>query len=726
MYFPPFLSTLAGQRCGTTAAFFVSAVAGLAAEAAETRPPDQDSMPTIEIIGSPDRLPEIAGSATVIGARELTDSRVFTVNEALRKVPGIHVRDEEGFGLRPNIGLRGLNPTRSTKVLLLEDGLPLAYAPYGDNASYYHPPIERFDRIEVLKGSEQILFGPQTIGGVINYITPAPPTEFGGKLALTAGNRDYLNGHLQVGGNNMLLDVSRKQGDGARDNEESALNDLNFKAVHHFSEGHGLTFRANYYTEDSEVSYTGITEAELRNFGYRYNPFDNDEFETERYGLSATHEYAFNPALVLRTNAYLTHFSRDWWRQSSTTTDTQCGAAFVTARRAGLRVDPDACASAQGRLRDYYTYGVEPRLTIDHQLLGIDNEFQMGGRAHFERQDRVQKNGGSAAARDGVVVEDNERDVDAYAFFAQNRVSLGHFAIIPGIRVERVENGRDNDLTGASGEANLTEVIPGLGLTFNPYTHTTVFAGVHRGFAPPRTEDLILTPTGLPTATFTDVEAEKSWNMEFGVRSTPIVGARVEASYFRNDFEHQIQVGSIAGGATPLADGETLYEGLELLTRLDSNALFKTRDDIYLQMAYTYLPTAEQESPVRAVATGAVVAGSLEGNRLPYAPDHLATGTLGYTHKSGFDIRLEAVHVSEQFSDFANTVVAPLGGNGQIGLIKSSLIFNLAANLPVPAWRATLFLTAKNLLDRDYIVDRTRGIRVGMPLLVQGGIEFTF
>ena len=139
--------------------------------------------PVITVIGDRIRLDSIPGSAAVLDADVIQEARVFTVNEALRKVPGIFARDEEGFGLRPNLGIRGLNPTRSTKVLLLEDGIPLSYAPYGDNATYYHPPVERFERIEVLKGSGQILFGPHTVGGVINYITPAVPDEATGRRA---------------------------------------------------------------------------------------------------------------------------------------------------------------------------------------------------------------------------------------------------------------------------------------------------------------------------------------------------------------------------------------------------------------------------------------------------------------------------------------------------------------------------------------------------------------
>ena len=698
-------------------------------EAAQESDEARQRIAEVEVIGERERLPELAGSAAIIDKQELDAARVFTVSEALRKVPGVTVRDEDGFALRPNIGIRGMNPTRSTKVLLLEDGLPLAYSPYGDNASYYHPPIERFDRVEVLKGAEQILFGPQTIGGVINYITPQPPEQPGGDLVLSGGSRDYFNGRLSLGGCGMLLDVTRKQGDGSRDNEHTELNDVSFKAIRQINQQHALTFRASYYGEESDVSYTGITDAELRNFGYRYNPFENDKFEVDRYGLSMSHEYAFNTKVRLTTSFYGTYFGRDWWRQASTTVDAQCEASvpgFGADRAAGRPVDPNACDSVQGRLRNYYTWGVEPRLSVNYRLAGIDNEFQAGVRAHYEQQDRSQVNGTTPEARRGVEVEDNERSVDAYSMFFQNRVVLGQVSFTPGVRVEYVHNERDNNLTGATGDTDLTEVIPGIGATYNPLKEITLFAGLHKGFAPPRVEDMIVTAGGSPVATFTEVDSEESWNFEAGFRSTPIAGIAVESSYFRNEFSNQIAVGSIAGGNISLSQGRALYEGLELATRVESSGLANTNYNVYWNMAYTVLPTARQDGDFLLVDNGLPVDGSVRGNRMPYAPKHQLTSTVGYTSPRGWDIRLEAVRVDQQFSDFSNSRIADPGGNGLHGLIKPYLIFNLAANYTLPSAPATLFVAVKNLLDRDYIVDRTRGIRVGAPLLVQGGVELRF
>ena len=708
-------------RLLTTVAGLTIANAALAAE--ETT--HETTAPRVDVIGTPEQLSEIAGTATILAPQELENARVFTTTEALRKAPGVYVRDEEGFGLRPNIGIRGLNPSRSTKVLLLEDGIPLSFAPYGDNASYYHPPIDRFERIEILKGSEQIRFGPQTAGGVVNYITPVPSGAPGGKVGITLGNRDYFNAHLQLERGPVLLDYVRKQGEGSRDNTHTIINDLNLKAMMDLGGAQALTLRANVYTEDSDVSYTGLTQAEYDNFGSEYNPFDNDTFKAKRFGLSATHEIQFTPDVLLLTNLYGSYFDRDWWRQSSTTTDTQCNASYpaVTAnfqsdRLAGIEVDPDLCNSREGRLRTYYTYGIEPRLFVQHTSFGIDNELEASVRAHYEIQERRQENGTSPTASSGTVVENNERGVDAYSAFLQNRFILGRFTVTPGIRVEHIKLERTNNLTGADGDETLTKWLPALGGTFALSSSTTFYAGVHRGFSPPRVEDLI-DNTGQ-----TAVEVPYDWAVEaeIGIRSTPRPGINVQAALFRNDFDQQVVVGSVAGGNLPLALGEALYQGVELAGRVDLAQLLGWQHNVFTRLSYQWLPTARIESPFEALASGATIAE--EGNRLPYAPKHLLTLGVGYAHPKGFSGEIELVYTSEQFSDFANS--ADPAANGLSGVIDAYTIVNVALNYSVPGTGWTVFGTIKNAFDEEYIADRTRGILLGTPRLYQAGVQYRF
>jgi Fe(3+) dicitrate transport protein len=327
----------AALLAGTCAAILASASATAAEPAAaDSQASASDTAalePVVIVVGERIQLDTIPGSAFVLDQSVLEQSRVFTVNEALRQVPGVFARDEEGFGLRPNLGIRGLNPTRSTKVLLLEDGIPLTYAPYGDNATYYHPPVTRFERIEVLKGSSQILFGPHTVGGVINYITPRVPSDAAGQLSASLGNEGFGEVIGQYGdtfGNTgFIVQGSYRESDGARDNMNFNVADLNLKVVQQLTDRQALTLRGSFYDEDSQVTYTGLTLDEWR-ADPRQNPFKNDQMEAYRWGTSATHRFELNPATTFLTNAYYSYFNRDWWRQSSNSTQRPKSKRFCT------------------------------------------------------------------------------------------------------------------------------------------------------------------------------------------------------------------------------------------------------------------------------------------------------------------------------------------------------------------------------------------------------------
>src|SRR5262245_32459557 len=674
-----------------------------------------------EIAGSHERLRRLPGSVDIVDRETLEKSRVMTTNDALRKVAGVHVRDEEGFGLRPNIGIRGLNPTRANKVLLMEDGILLTYAPYGDNATYYHPPIDRFERIEVLKGGAQIAYGPQTIAGAVNYVTPKPPAQRSGSVSLTGGNRDYFNGHgsygATVGRTGFLIDYMRKQGDGSRENLDFKLNDVNGKVVQTVGPGQMLTLRANYYGEDSNGTYSGLLQDEyLAN--PRANPFRNDFFYADRYGASATHALAVSGDVAITTHLYWNSFRRHWWRQSSNSAQRPNDSADPLC---GSMANLNTTCGNEGRLREYYVWGIEPRISMHHRISGISSETDFGVRAHFEHQDRLQENGLTPTARSGDRVESNVRTNDAYASFVQNSFLFGGWTVTPGIRLEHVRFERTNRLAnagaGVTGETDMTRIIPGIGVAHTTGEQITVFGGVHRGFAPPRTEDIISNAGGV-----IDLDPELSWNYEAGVRSTMRPGVSVDATFFRMDYENQVIPASLAGGvgATLTNGGATLHQGIELRAQIDTAPIIGSSHDAYLRLAYTYLPVAEFSGTRFSNIPGFGTA-SVSGNRLPYAPEQVVSVGVGYA-RGPIDLLVEAVRTSDQFGDDLNTV-APTP-DGQRGLLPGYTVWNTAMNYMVA--RATLFLTVKNLQDELFIVDRTRGILPGSPRLVQAGVKFAF
>jgi Fe(3+) dicitrate transport protein len=697
---------------GATAVVSLTLTVGGFAEAVQVSPE--------RLVEGPELSRRIPGSFTLLDLRALETSRVFTTNEVLRKSAGVAVREEEGLGLRPNIGIRGLNPTRSSRVLLLEDGIPLTYAPYGDNAAYYHPPIERFESVEVLKGSGQIAYGPMTVGGVINYITPAPPAHGRSVVAFTAGSRAYGNAHAGYGttsgATGVVLDYMRKQGDGARENVHSDINDFSAKVVRRLTNSQVLTLRGSYYGERSNNTYSGLREPEYRD-DPRQNPFENDVFYVDRAGSSATHNLTLGDHVVVTTSAYASIFKRDWWRQSSNSAQRPNDAADAAC--AGMPNLNTTCGN-EGRLRDYLVLGVEPRARTSFRTGALWHEVDLGVRVHTEDQERRQENGDTPTSRSGRIVENNERGNKALAAFVQNRLVAGSWSFTPGIRVEHVEYERTNRLLGVTGTTSLTKIIPGVGIALSPTPALTVFAGAHRGFAPPRTEDIISNTTGGAV----DLDPELSWNYEAGVRGTPRGGVQFDAAFFRMDYENQVVPATLAGGlgATLTNAGQTRHQGFEATVRLDAAGFLSTRHNVYLRTAVTAVPTATFAG-TRYSSVAGFNQVSVNGNRLPYAPEWTINATAGYSHPAGVDLTVEASSVSHQFADDLNTVEG--SSDGQRGLIPAHTTFNAAANYRVRTG-ATVFVAVKNLLDRTYIVDRSRGLLPGMPRVVHGGVKLVF
>ena len=709
-------------------------------------------LPTVEVIGAPAALVGIPGSGTLVSAGLLKAINPRDAGQALRVVPGLLVRDEEGLGLRPNIGIRGLNPTRSAKVLLLEDGIPFTIAPYGDNATYYHPPIERFDRIEVLKGSGQIRYGPQTIGGVINYLTPALSREWKGLITTTIGNREYLNlaGRAQgrVGAAAVALHGLRKSGAGSRDNIGSRLTDLSAKVALPLGANQSLTWRADYYAERSQVTYSGLTEAEFA-ANPRQNPFGNDSMFLDRWATDLTHRLAIGDRISLSTTAYAYLVSRDWWRQSSNSGQRPNDAA--DPRCGGLANLSTTCGN-EGRLRDYHVGAVEPRLKAQYHLGPIPVVAELGVRLHAEQQIRRQVNGGSPNARqpgpagdpNAGLKEDNLRSNLALSAYLQHQFQFGRVGLTPGLRFEQVRFRRANRLVGpaladtAIGKTSLTTTIPGIGVTWLPDDRLTLFAGVHRGFSPPRTED-ILDNSGQTV----DIDTESSWNYELGVRARLGEAGAFEATYFRMDFSNQVVPSSVAGGAGAAltSAGATRHAGLEFAVNVNLSPIARTRTPIDLGATYTYLATARYHGPrfvfvgnTASDGIGRVFVGQnaaqtrdrvpVTGNRLPYAATHLASAWGSIEPRGGTRVRGDVIITSAMFADPLNTTV--LSPDGQQGPLARSTIWNLGLWQEIPAIGVELSVAIKNLFDRLYVVDRSRGLLPGPARTVTLGVSRAF
>lgn len=696
----------------------------------------------------PDRLESVPGSFNVVDEEDLIQRRPFSVREALNNVPGINIVGEDAFVLSPNIGIRGLDPRRTSRTLLLEDGMPLFLAPYGDPSAHYSTPLQRVNRIEVVKGSGQILYGPQTIGGMINFVTkPVPKNGFAGSVQATAGNNDFTGLHANVGyggdQGGIMFDALQNMGDGIRDNHEFDMQEYTLKGQLNLTDRQTLIAKVGYYKEDSNISETGLGEIDYARDKFQAPSGKNDSFKQERKTLQLQHIFKFDETAKLSTQAYYSDTYRSSFRQTDAPGgfDEADNATGVTVleRCPGDDTATEANAETCGgrhRPRSYQYYGFEPRLDFQHNLFGIQSDAVLGFRIHNEDIKRRQFRGNDARAQSlsflkanaeragipGAVAdfrEDIRIDVEAKSYYAQNTFYVGDWSLTPGVRVEDLKI--KTTILQAEGDAGFatltnrqTEVLPGFGMAWNGIANTTVFAGVHKGFAPPRPD------RDIDELRIDKTDSETSINWELGVRSTFFKGVNFESTLFHT------QVNDVvinAGDGTFVNGGESEQTGIELAGRVDFGAIYDTPHNIYLQGSYTNVFTAEFTKDGLDPDSGIV-----DGDRLPYAPKHIASFSLGYQHPIGLDARVGVDYVSRQEADAFTRALGPTDAalSGLSGDIPAYTLLNASANFKPAGSKATYFLSGYNLADREYLASRVDGMAVGRGRQVIAGIRYDF
>jgi Fe(3+) dicitrate transport protein len=681
----------------------------------------------VDVVGEDVRLlRELPGSVDLLSRQELRASHTFDANDVLRRVPGLTVREDSGpAGMRLNIGIRGLNPDRSRQVLVLEDGLPLALAPYGEPEMYYSPPIERMQRVEIVKGSGSILFGPQTIGGVVNFVTPDPPSRPRASVDLTAGQRGLLIGQGSYGTTldrvGLFVSGLRKQGAGFRQ-FEFEISDVTSKLTYDLGAARSLGLKVNFYDERSNSTYLGLTQPQFDQDPDQ-NVVPTDELRVRRLSGSLHHRRVLSDRALLTTTGFAYRTDRFWRRQDF---DRAPNASRTYLRVAGDQSIPGGAvflrSSAGSRDRAFQVAGLESRLMLEHRLFGLRHAFEGGGRFLYERAVDQHVNWSAPVGGTPAVRDSERRPARAFSAFAQNRLFLGgRVTLTPGVRVEQYRYTRhilrarvggvptDVDIRATD---DLVEVVPGLGATLQVASSVTLFTGAHRGFAPPRVKDAI---SGAGESL--ELEAERSWNYEAGVRWAPRGGLRGEATVFVLDFSNQIIPAAQSGGATTtlVNAGHTLHRGVELSAGADLAVLARRESGFSADARYTWLPTAHFRSGIH------------DGHRLPYAPEHTLNLVLSYHARAGLNVQIDRTLIGRQFGDNAQTLQG--SADGTIGLLPAYTLWHLAADYRMRRGRVELspFVTLKNAANTLYIASRApEGIQPGPFRQLNAGVRVGF
>lgn len=649
-------------------------------------------IPVIEVIGrSEDAVSRQTGSVAIVTLDDIERMQPTSTEDVLRRIPGINAKTEEETAIVSNIGLRGLSASE-TKSLVLEDGVPVAPGLFIGNERYFNPRIQRVERVEVLKGSAALRYGPSTIGGVINYQTKTP--DDGVVVTGRIGSFTTREATLEAGGRSRSgeafggIVATHARSDGFLDRGYE-MTDIMVKTGMALSDSHQFGMKLSYHENEANISYRGLLLEEFR-AGVTRNPAPDDFYLTDRISFDVNHEWTIADDVRLRTVLYYSDITRDYWRFD---VDTPASNA------AGRWIYRDTLT---GNNRSFERYGFDTRLFVEHDLFGFASETEFGIRGLREESDDTRIRATREQDRTGVNDRHLIDSADSIALYAQNRFQINdRLAITPGLRIEHYEQTRkiltqNNDTASTSN----TEVLPGIGFTYQVVDTAQLYGGVYRAFAP--------ATNGVALDGLTDqrLDAERSDNFELGIRG--LVGAlSYELAAFRMQFDNQVVTGNTDPNLSQSNAGETLHQGAELVLNYELGAGF------YLTSNFTYVPTSKFET------------GENAGNRVPYSPKWLANAALEYR-----DGPLQAAfmvhHRGAQFGDPSNLRDIPDDAAGGIwgGRLGAYTLYDLTAQYAFSP-RFTVFGAVKNLTDKRYITGLRQGIYVGPERSLELGARVT-
>jgi Fe(3+) dicitrate transport protein len=652
-------------------------------------------LPRIDIIaGGENAIEQQPGSVSIVGPTQIEQIQPLSTEDALRTVPGVHIKGEEESGIVANIGIRGLSAA-DYKSLILEDGVPVAPGLFVGNGRYYNPRIQRMSEIEVLKGAAALRYGPNTIGGVVNYKTKDPIDGFA--ISGRVGSHQYRETNVEAGTQTPSGDAkvglfyTRAESDGFQ-NKGFDMEDLMLKGGMQLGDKQWLGAKFTYHKNDANISYRGLFLGEYK-AGAKYNPAPDDYFLTERKSFDLNHLWEINSDVSLSTLVYWSEMNRDYWRFAVNNAASQAAGRWVYTD------------NVAGNNRSFERVGLDSRLTVNHQTFGIGNQAEIGIRIMDEEMVDQQINATRANPRSGTISTDRVDSAVSYALFVQNRFDVtDRLSITPGLRIENYEQKRrDRQNSANDGKSSNTEYLPGVGATYRLSAEAQLYGSVYKAFSPP------LNSQSIVTGVDQQLDAERSNNIEVGVRGRS-GNARYEVTAFQMDFDNQITP-AISGGLTNANAGSTMHRGMEAAFG------YAWANGISLDANMTWIPTADYREDRGG--------GILRGNRLPYSPEWLANVTLAYT-KGPLRTALIGRYVDEQYGDGDNS--EPITGSGNAiwkGKLDSYYTVDLTASYDVSK-QFRVFGAIKNLTDERYIASLRQGIYAGPERFFELGARYAF
>ena len=708
------------------------------------------ALETVTIIADPQRLP---GAATTLDHASLARFAVTDPHQLLSQVPGINFRPEEGYGLRPNIGIRGTPNERSGKITVMEDGILIAPAPYSAPSAYYFPSMGRIHRVEVVKGPSAITEGPYTVGGALNLLSTPVPEESGhhAELRQELGADGLVRTHLRyayVDDNGLGVFAERHDhsADGfdsiQRSSQDTGFDiDDSVVKLRYRTNGagaqHQVEFRFSATNQASRQTYVGLAEQDFRRDPRsRYGLTALDRFDGEHSALSARYSLS-GERVDLDLALFSNRFERDWFKvhdidiapfDANSYERTSLGAVLGMAndgdeRALGvLRGAQGSAGSATVRLkhnaREYASDGAQLRFSWEHGA----HALRGGLRIVEDDEDRLQfyefadqVDGALGGLRDATTPSGGDNrltDSRGASLFLEETLAFDDVTLRLGLRREshktterRYEGGYARSAL-ADGfprtKADQSVTLLGAGVHWTPTDELSLFAGLYEGF----------TPTG------GDADPERADNMEIGLRYANGDRLRVEATLFNSDYGNIVGECRNAnqGAFSDCEVGDTFNGGEATIAGLELRGEYRAEPIAGLQ-----LPLSITYSQIDAEFDNAFnhddYWGDVQaGDSIPYLPERQISLRAGVVWRQ-FSADL-------QFTNYSDT--CSVAACSEFTRIDSWHRYDLKLGWDFAGLGLNAYLAVHNLSDETDLVNRNpnNGARAQQPRTALLGLRY--
>lgn len=700
----------------------------------------------LSIIGTPAEAAQVAGGATVLTDADLERLNYTDIQRILRMVPGVSLQIEDGYGLRPNISIRGTATDRSAGITLLEDGVLIAPAPYAAPAAYYFPNAGRINQVEVLKGPAAITQGPYTVGGALNLVSTPIPDDNRGMLELEAGSDNTFRAHAHYGGSNdnwsYLVETLQWYSDGFqnidRSDRDAGFDIQDYMAKLRYSSDrskdgphHQLELKLQYAEQDSNFSYLGLTDADFRaDPTRRYGLSELDNMDTEHSQVQLTYLLELNDDWGVQMTAYNNQFERNWFKTQGIDLDgSENAEAFtavswsdiINALNHGLGIGDLSVADLQGIVdgtadtaagaiqlrandREYYSRGIQSEIHASFATGKLKHQLNIGLRLHTDQADRLQRNSTYTQINGSLVLDDFGRlgnagnqidNADAFAAYIHDNIQLGRLTLSPGLRLESIDQKRIRFENRPEQTADLASRADENIRDIRNNDTDSLIAGI--GGLYKFTDSLsgvlgvhegFSAPSNAP-----GVRPESSINYEYGLRFNN-GWLQAEAIGFVTDYDNLVGVCTNSSGANcefgQAFNGEAASVlGVETMLVTDISPWIAY--GMPLRINYTYID-AEFDTDIADTDFFGDVS---KGDPLPFIPDHQ------FNVQLGFEAARWASYVNATYVD----KVCTRSPCSEFLVTDSTFTVDLSAQVDITS-RLQLYGRLENLFDENALLGR--------------------